>query len=1074
MGPQATTPAHADASAGPSAYHASPAGLDPGTARALRELAFHQRRIAARPAHDSIQRCLQNLEQDFQTLYRQIGARTAAGETGTRAEEWLLDNRYAIQDALQQVRENLPASFARLLPAVAGERGEPVVRAQHLAAELLRIGAKPVDLEWVAHAVDWYQEQTPLTIGELWALPSLLRLVILAELARDACACFPCDAAAAATSASEDPERHASEVASAIISLRHIETHDWRRFFERLSRVEHILRRDPAGAYARMDFASRDQYRRAVEQTARAAGLSEQAVAEHVVESCARQDPSDLRMRHVGRLLTREGREPLERELGCRVSLWQRVFRQVMRYPALLYFALLAGFTGVPLLALGTELLLHGHSPAGTALLLLLAAIPLLGLAVAMLNGLVIWLLPPRRLPKLDFEAGIPAEFRTAVVVPVLLAGHDDVDHVLERLEVNRLNNEDANLVYVVLSDFADAGSRTTAEDAALLQYAGRRIEVLNRRYGAAENGTSAFLLLHRERRWNETEGCWMGWERKRGKLVEFSRLLAGRADTGFTSCIGPRAALSGIRFVITLDADTHMPPGAARRMVGTLAHPLNSAVLDRQRHAISTGYNILQPRLNIDPDSSSVTRFAAIFAGDTTLDLYTHAVSDVYFDLFGEGIYAGKGLYDWQAFEHTLDTRVPENALLSHDLLEGVHGRVALATDIVLLEQYPSNVLAWLRRQHRWVRGDWQLLPWLQPVVRGDGGWQRNPLSLIHRWKIVDNLRRSLQPPAVLVLLLIAWSGRLPGPAWAWTLAFASLLAAPLISEMLNQAGRLLAAPRTLHARLRDGPVLLRQRFEHWLLTLVLLPYESLLLLDAILRTLFRLLVSRQRLLEWTSAAHVNRHLGGTPGLGQTWREMWASPAFASGVTLGMLALNPAGLAQAAPLLLAWWLAPQIAWWANQPLHPSAARTRPQDVQQLRNLARRTWLFFERYVGPDDHWLPPDNYQEEPRAVLARRTSPTNIGMALLSTLSAHDLGYLDLDTLTARLRNTLERMERLERYRGHLLNWYETRDLRPLQPRYVSTVDSGNLGASLVALARGLEALAQAPRLPLSTVDT
>ncbi len=1051
---------------------ASPVGLDPDSARVLRELAaVHQALMPAARARGALAK-LGFTERRFRAIFASIGRHVAASARGTHAEEWLLDNRHAIQDALQQVRENLPRRFLRILPAVATDSGAPEPRVLCLARTLLRLGTRPIDLAWVARALDWYQLHTPLGIGELWALPSFLRLVALDALAEDG-SHFAEGAAEGAADADA-----AGRVAGAIVSLRQIAQQDWLSFFEQVSRVERVLGRDPAGAYAHMDFASRDQYRRAVEQLARDSGRGEEEVAEFVVQRCSQEDPVDIRRRHVGHLLTREGRTALERELGCRIALSRRLFRRLMGAPAVVYFGLLAGFSVPPLAALAWLLARFGHAWSGILPLLALVAIPVLGLSVAMLNGLVVWLLPPRRLPKLDFEAGVPAGFRTAVVVPVLFGSPEDIDQVFARLEVNALGNDDRNLVYVVLSDFTDAGSRTAGGDEALIARAAERIDGMNRAHASGEV-ESRFLLLHRERRWNPAEGCWMGWERKRGKLAEFNALLGGHGDTGFETRLGPQEALAGVRLVITLDADTHMPPGTARKMVGALAHPLNRPLPDAGGRGLAAGFCILQPRLNIDPESSHVTRFTAIYSGDTTLDLYTHAVSDVYFDLFGEGIYAGKGAYDWQAFEAALRDRVPENSLLSHDLLEGVHARVALASDVVLLEQYPPNVLAYLRREHRWVRGDWQLLPWLLPrSPSAGGGTQRNPLPLIHRWKILDNMRRSLQPPAVLALLVVGWLGVLPGPAWAWTLLFAGLLASPLISEVFNQVGRGLGSPGTLPERIRRAPGLLRQRLEHWLLVLTLLPYESQVLLDAILRTLFRLLVSRRHLLEWTSAAHVDRRLGPSPGLAATWQEMWGSPLLALVLAIVLHARGGVALVAAAPLLLAWLLAPQIAWWVSRPLHVKRDVPRSRDIRLLRGIARRTWLFFSRFVGPDDHWLPPDNYQEQPRAALARRTSPTNIGMALLSTLSAHDLGYLDHLTLAARLRNTLDRMGRLEQFRGHLLNWYETRDLRPLSPRYVSTVDSGNLAASLLTLARGLEELRRQPasgqRLLLGIGDT
>jgi len=1018
------------------------------------------------------------LRHRFERLYSNLPGAARGRRTGSRAEEWLLDNRHVVEQTLEAIGRDIPPGYLRRLPRLeSGDQSPGAVRVQELARFVLDEGDVPLDMGWIEHAVDLYQSTTVLTIGELWALPALLRLAILDKLVGDARRCLERVESLRADGLPEDrivQEIPSDDVAGDIVSLRHLDAHDWRESFEGLSRVDRVLRRDPAGAFARLDFASRDRYRGAIEDLARTTCVcnSEVEVAGMIVDMCREPDVDDHRTRHVGYYLVSGGRSAAERKLGCRVSVGRRIVRRLFAIPELVYFTLLLGMAVVPMAFFAGYLLWQGASPPATALIALVAAVPVVGLAVAMVNGLLTWLLAPRRLSRLDFDKGIPREYRTAVVMPVLLAGDEDVDHALQRIEINYLNNHDRQLVYALLSDWADAPRASMPGDDVVLERAAAGIKELNHRYGRGpERGP--FLLLHRKRLWNGAEGCWMGWERKRGKLAEFNRLLGGHSDTSYTTSLGDRAALAGVEFVITLDADTHLPPGAARALVGTIAHPLNRAVIDPRKGTIKAGYSILQPRLEIDPDSTQSTRFTEIFAGDTTLDLYTHAASDVYHDLFAEGIYAGKGLYDWRAFEHTLQRRIPENALLSHDLLEGVHGRVALVSDIVMLEQYPTNALAYMRRLHRWVRGDWQLLPWLAPLVpSATGAWFRNPLSLVHQWKILDNLRRSLQPPAVLVLLILAWLGMLPGSAWLWTLLFAAFLAAPLITWVFDFCGRSLAHPGTLPQRVRDMPHLLGDRLAHWALSLVLLPFESYVVLDAIGRTLSRLFVTRRRLLEWTAAAHVHRRLGSVNSRSLIWREMWIAPVLAVAAAAAVAGAQPAALAAAAPLLLAWLAAPPIIWWVNRPLHAPPLPLSPGEHRRLRGIARRTWLFFEQFVEPDNHWLPPDNFQEEPRVALARRTSPTNIGMALASALSAYDFGYIDASALAARIRNTCDGMAHLRRHRGHWLNWYETRDLRPLQPEYVSTVDSGNLAACLMVVARGMQEIIESPvqRSPLT----
>jgi cyclic beta-1,2-glucan synthetase len=563
-----------------------------------------------------------------------------------------------------------------------------------------------------------------------------------------------------------------------------------------------------------------------------------------------------------------------------------------------------------------------------------------------------------------------------------------------------------------------------------------------------------------------------MGWERKRGKLEEFNLLLGGAGDTSFVVHEGDPEVLSGVRYVITVDADTFLPPTAAARLLGTMAHPLNRAEFGPDGR-VTAGYTVLQPRVETVPGGARHTLFSRVFEADTGLDLYTHAVSDVYQDLAGEGVFAGKGIYDPQAFSRALANRVPENALLSHDLFEGAHGRAGLVSDVAVFEQFPAHVLTYMRRLHRWVRGDWQLLPWLGARVPGAGGTRlSNPLSLLDRWKILDNLRRSLLAPTLLLLAVAGWLW-LPGPAWLWTALVIGVLGTPIFLQGAATVNRVVKASRQRPSigltheppALWQGLRSLGANLWRWFLALAFLPFEAAVAGDAIGRTLFRLAVSRKRLLEWTTAAHSARALGSRTRAGLVWRNMLAAPITGLLVLGAVVWLRPAAIPAAAPLALLWIAAPAIAHRISRLIRPRAEPAPIEDRARLQLLARRTWLFFQHFLGPADHWLPPDNYQEQPGAIVARRTSPTNVGLAFLSALAAYDLGYAGALTMSATVRSTLESLERLERHRGHFLNWYDTRTLAPLSPRYVSTVDSGNLAASLLVLARGCLGLVAAP---------
>ena len=712
----------------------------------------------------------------------------------------------------------------------------------------------------------------------------------------------------------------------------------------------------------------------------------------------------------------------------------------------------------------------------GSAFLALLAValvfLPALAAAVALVDWVVTLVVPPRTLPKLNLSGepgahGIPDSCRTLVVVPAMLSSAQEVASLVQQIEQHYLRNPDHNLYFALLTDFGDAHEQHLPGDAALLEQARAGIGVLNARYGGdagAQGGP--FCLFHRERRWNEQEGRWIGWERKRGKLHELNRWLRGATDTSIISSIGQAEQLRLVKYVITLDADTILGRDGARRLIGTLAHPLNRAQADPRTGRVVHGYGLLQPRTEITPASANYSRFSRIFAGDIGLDLYTHAVSNVYQDLFGSGIYIGKGIYDVDAFENSLAGRVPENTLLSHDLFEGIHARVGLVTDIVLYEDYPPSYLTYMRRQRRWTRGDWQLLPWLLPARRPPGpdtGRQQITagFGVIDTWKLLDNLRRSLLPPALLLLLVAGWLG-LPGAAWVWTAAAMLALAIPALIGALTPF-----ATGPTGKSWRQSVRSLKESGQRWLLALVFLPFEAVQMLGAVATSLARVLITRRHLLEWMTAAKAARREGKAGSRKRTWAEMASAPFVAIACALLLAVLQPGRLPFALPLLLAWALAPEIAYRIGQPLRQMPKPLTAEQNAALRSLARRTWLFFEDFVGPNDHWLPPDHFQETPHDRVASYTSPTNIGLLLLSTLAAYDLGYIGIADLVSRLRSTFESLERLERFRGHFLNWYDTRTLEPMLPRYVSTVDSGNFAACLRILGQACQQIPSTPVL-------
>ncbi len=659
----------------------------------------------------------------------------------------------------------------------------------------------------------------------------------------------------------------------------------------------------------------------------------------------------------------------------------------------------------------------------------------------------------------MDFSEGIPPESRALVVVPTMLSSVENIDELTEALEVRFLANRDAHLHFGLLTDFRDAHEETLPEDEPLLRLAQKRIEELNEKYREATR--DAFFLFHRPRRWNPGERVWMGYERKRGKLGDLNALLRGgalsEAGDRFSLVVGETAVLSTVKYVITLDTDTQLPRDAAWQFVGTMAHPLNRARYDEAKQRICEGYGILQPRVAVSLPGTNRSHYAQLNGSDSGIDPYTRAVSDVYQDLFGEGSFIGKGIYEVDAFERALEGRCPENRILSHDLLEGCYARAGLLSDVQLFEENPSCYSVDVSRRHRWIRGDWQLAGWLLPRVPGPGAQrQKNPLSGLSRWKLFDNLRRSLVPSALTILLLLGWT--VLSPFWLWTLAVIGIiLIPPLLASILD----LCQKPEDVLPE-QHFAAALRSSGRHVLqtvLTVAFLPYEAFYSLDAIVRTIWRMLVTRTRLLEWNPSSHPDRDR--RTDLVAYCRTMWIGPVLAAAAVVYLTLSEPGTLDVAMPILSLWFTSPAIAWMISQPITRREAYLTGDQTIFLRKLARKTWAFFEQFVGPDDHWLPPDNYQEHPVATVAHRTSPTNMGLALLANLSAYDFGYMSAGQLIERTTNALHTMEALERHRGHFYNWYDTQSLKPLLPTYVSTVDSGNLAGHLLTLRPGLLAL-------------
>ena len=850
-------------------------------------------------------------------------------------------------------------------------------------------------------------------------------------------------------------------ISNSIGSLRFLGAMDWRVFVETMSVVEQTLREDPGDVYGKMDFVTRDCYRHVVEKIAKNSRCSESEVARKAIQSAhegaARKD-GDERVAHVGFYLVDKGLAQLERLAEVRSSPLEAL-RKACRYPLALYggaillmTVLFAGLLVVKAHGGG----LHGWLLALTGILSLLCASHL---AVAAVNWLATLLVTPHPLPRMDFSKGIPPESHTLVIVPTMLTSVQNIENLIDALEVRFLANRDDHLHFGLLTDFRDALEETLPEDEPLLRLAQQRIEELNEKYRSSESDT--FFLFHRPRRWNPRDRIWMGYERKRGKLADLNWLLrAGpHANPGdrFSLVVGETAILANVKYVITMDTDTQLARDSACQFVGAMAHPLNRARYDEDKQRVCEGYGILQPRVAVSLPGANRSRYARMCGSDPGIDPYTRAVSDVYQDLFGEGSFIGKGIYDVDAFERAMDGRFPANRILSHDLLEGCYARAGLLSDVQLYEEYPSRYSADVSRRHRWIRGDWQIAQWVMPGVPGpDARLQKNPLTMLSRWKILDNLRRSLTSAVLTFLLLLGWT--VLSSTWFWTLSVIGIILIPsLISSVLDviqKPGDVTLGQHLAAAVRSAGRGLARAVF-----TLVCLPYEAFFSLDAIVRTAWRLLITHRRLLEWNPSCGPDRN--GRADLVASCRTMWIAPAVAIAAVITLALLRPAALVVAGAILGLWFASPVIVWWISRPLARREASLTTKQTLFLQKLSRKTWAFFETFVGPEDHWLPPDNFQEHSSPMVAHRTSPTNMGFALLANLSAYDFGYISAGQFIERTANALRTMEALERHRGHFYNWYDTQSLKPLPPLYISSVDSGNLAGHLLTLRPGLLAL-------------
>ncbi len=990
-------------------------------------------------------------------LVRKLDALPQPGGQEGRTDPLLVlrENPRLLRSALNEVAtgrkvlERLP----RLAPESEGD-GEGLPRALAVAAGYFRGTANAWDAKAFPVYISEVQEREPLELQELWSLSSLMKFHLMEQAVSEG----------EAVLAAGIPRGLNPVIQTCLKSLRELGYADWSVVGEPLIVFDQVLREDPAGAYPRMDFNSREAYRKRTAQLSRYADLTEIEVAREALR-LARQaqdrsivDPRVyLRESHIGYYLIDGGVDDLSHAIGYRPPFVERVRITAKRDADLFYIAPIEILSVLLIAALLLPLVPGSPNFGALILAFLLLILPVTQGIVDLVNNIVTSIFEARALPKLEFQkAGIPSDCSTLVAVPTLLMNEKQLRELVAELEVRYLANQDPHLHFGLITDLPDAVTRPREKDAdPLVDLAVELISELNVRYRGQRGG--CFVLFHRHRIFNARQGVWMGWERKRGKLLDLNKYLEGVFDA-FPVKAGGIKEVQSVRYIITLDSDTQLPRGTAAAMIGAMAHPLNRAVIDPKRRIVTAGYGILQPRVGVSVQSASRSRLAALFSGQTGFDIYTRAVSDVYQDLYGEGIFTGKGIYEIATLHAVLDRRFPRNALLSHDLIEGAYARAGLATDIEVIDDYPSHYSAYTRRKHRWVRGDWQIVQWLFKAVPDETRNRvRNPISTISRWKIFDNLRRSLVEPFTMFLFIAGWFGLEGGPLY-WTVLTLLLMFLPTIVQFVFSLGRAFASDQA--GAVGEAVQGAGQAAIITLLNVVFLPHSTFLSLDAILRSLIRRFITGQRLLEWETAAEAEAGKRVTP----VDRYLAASPIFALCIAALIYLRKPHALFIALPVLILWGCASAITAWLNKPPREDRLALKSAEVSFLEEHALRIWRYFYQFGGAQHHYLVPDNVEEH-ELFEAARVSPTNLGLLLNARQAAVEFGWLTVSEFSELTTATLDTFNRLAKYRGHLYNWYNTHTLEPIHPITVSSVDSGNFVASLYTLRMGAGELLQRP---------
>ena len=947
--------------------------------------------------------------------------------------EWICDNYYIIEREIKNICKSL--SYVSKLPA--SKKHSKNLRAEIRIYAILRELISSYDGEISPQILEDYIEAVQsdgsyLSIGEL----SLARIMLAASV---------CSAIYEIClklfeylnkNADSLPDNLAHSLGYCIRNLRFCSIYKFEALFEKCSKADEIFNRDPAGIYKNMDKATKDYYRRRLAEIAKKNSRDEIETAEKIyykaldAYNSAGADP--ISQSHQ----LENKKNKIENEKKTHVGHYLLKKSSPRRAYFIVMFSLLLFF------------LIFAFRVSGAAFVFLV--FPLWEFAKQITDFIFSRFIQSAPLPKLEIT-DIPDDKKTLVCITTLLFGEGKDDSLFDRLENYYNCNKDKNIHFSILGDLKDNKEKETEHDSKIIDYAKKRTDELNKKYN------NSFNLFIRERVYSKSEKRYMGWERKRGALVELARFIKNKPTTVTTFC-GDTDFIKDVKYIITLDADTNLGIGNAKDMLAAMLHPAAKPVFDENKKIVTDGYGIMQPRMGTDLSASAKTPFTRMMCGSGGIDIYSSAAFDLYQEIYGEGNFCGKGIFDVDIFYKTLDEAYPEETVLSHDLLEGTRLRCALISDLELTDGMPKNPASYFDRLHRWIRGDMQALNFMGLKTKSaDGKIIKNPISALSKYKIFDNVRRASLPVFSILAMIISLlfyilnysyaQTRFPLNVWILSVSY---IIFPMISGIFSIF--MISSFQNISKRFSSKVMTsIWQNIFGAMFDLSALLYKAFVSFDAIVRSLFRMLVTKKKMLSWVTASEGEIQWKG-------FMLYIKKMLFSSLLGLAFVIFAPYGVYKIMGLM--WMFFPVTAYIMGRETDDSAERKLNENQEtKLKTYISDMWKFYNATVSKRDNYLPPDNIQLFPIESTAHRTSPTNIGLYMLSVLSARDFELIDTKAMCSKLDSTISTVENMEKWNGHLYNWYDTKNLNVIGSRFVSTVDSGNFAACLTALKEGLK---------------